>query len=216
MPGATRPGRPAPDALWPTQPDRVFEDVVVCRPGELMEIDSTPFDVLIRLENGVVDRVELTGLADIATRTIAAAVLQPTTKSVDAALLLARAVTLAPMRACVEQYRPGPPSLRPEPYAQVEWEWPKLRKAIDKVYGYRSERLHAGVPFPHPLCQEPMRSGSALDERPSGIAATASNAAWVAKDLPMHLHTFGHIVRGSLFNWWQASSGAPLDDAPGS
>ena len=80
------------------QPDRVFEDVMVCRPGELMEIDSTPFDVLVRLEEGVVDRVELTGLVDIATRTIAAAVLRPMTKSVDAALLLARAVTPAPMR----------------------------------------------------------------------------------------------------------------------
>ncbi|MFJ7280837.1 Mu transposase C-terminal domain-containing protein [Kitasatospora sp. NPDC098663] len=80
------------------QPDRVFEDVVVCRPGELMEIDSTPFDVMVRLENGVVDRVEMTGLVDIATRTIAAAVLRPTTKSVDAALLLARSVTPAPMR----------------------------------------------------------------------------------------------------------------------
>ncbi|MFG2875055.1 integrase [Streptomyces sp. NPDC048337] len=80
------------------QPDGVFDKVTVCRPGELMEIDSTPFDVLVRLDNGEVDRVELTGLVDIATRTIAAAVLQPTTKSVDAALLLARAVTPAPMR----------------------------------------------------------------------------------------------------------------------
>ncbi|MFF3001075.1 hypothetical protein ACFVTC_42150 [Streptomyces sp. NPDC057950] len=51
------------------QPDRVFEDVVVCRPGDLMEIDSTSFDVMVRLENGVVDRVEMTGLVDIATRT---------------------------------------------------------------------------------------------------------------------------------------------------
>ncbi|MEU9031902.1 hypothetical protein AB0D46_31175 [Streptomyces sp. NPDC048383] len=119
----------------------------------------------------------------------------------------------ARFKACVERYRPGPPSIRPEPYAQVEWDWPKLKKAIDRLYGYRSERLHAGVPFPHPLCQEPMRSGSALDERPSGTAAAVGNAAWVAKDLPMHLHTFGHIVQGCLLNWWQASSQAPLDHA---
>jgi hypothetical protein len=81
-----------------SQPDGAFGQVTVCRPGELMEIDSTPFDVLVRLDNGVADRVELVGMVDIATRSITAAVLRPTTKSVDAALLLARSVTPAPMR----------------------------------------------------------------------------------------------------------------------
>jgi putative transposase len=80
------------------RPDRVFDQVTACRPGELMEIDSTPFDVMVRLDSGVAGRVELTGLVDLATRSIPAAVLRPTTKSVDAALLLARAVTPAPMR----------------------------------------------------------------------------------------------------------------------
>jgi hypothetical protein len=81
-----------------TQPDGAFDQVTVCRPGELMEIDSTPFDVLVRLDNGVVDRCELVGMVDVATRSITAAVLRPTLKSVDAALLLARSVTPAPMR----------------------------------------------------------------------------------------------------------------------
>ncbi|MEV5880011.1 integrase [Streptomyces sp. NPDC052101] len=80
------------------QPEGVFDRAMVCRPGELMEIDSTPFDALVRLDRGVVGRVELTGLVDVATRTVTAAVLRPTTKSVDAALLLARSVTPAPMR----------------------------------------------------------------------------------------------------------------------
>ncbi|MDX3584503.1 Mu transposase C-terminal domain-containing protein [Streptomyces europaeiscabiei] len=44
------------------------------------------------------DAVELTGIVDIATRTLAAAVLRPSTKAVDAALLLARAMTPEPMR----------------------------------------------------------------------------------------------------------------------
>jgi len=43
-------------------------------------------------------RVELTGMVDLATRTVPAVVLRPTTKSVDAALLLARTVTPEPMR----------------------------------------------------------------------------------------------------------------------
>jgi hypothetical protein len=76
-----------------SQPDGAFGQVTVCRPGELMEIDSTPSGVLVRLGNGVADRVELVGMAGIATRSITAAVLRPTTKSVDAALLLARSVT---------------------------------------------------------------------------------------------------------------------------
>ena len=63
-----------------------------------MQIDSTPLDVLVRLDNGVPDRVDLTGIIDVATRTVTAAVLRPTTRSVDASVLLARTVTPEPMR----------------------------------------------------------------------------------------------------------------------
>jgi putative transposase len=63
-----------------------------------MQIDSTPLDVRVVLDDGLVDRAELTGLVDQATRSLAAVVLRPTTKSVDAALLLARALTPEPMR----------------------------------------------------------------------------------------------------------------------
>jgi transposase InsO family protein len=80
------------------QPDGPFGAVTAARPGEWTEIDSTPLDVRVVLEDGLVDRVELTGLVDQATRTLAAAVLRPTTKAVDASLLLARALTPEPMR----------------------------------------------------------------------------------------------------------------------
>jgi putative transposase len=80
------------------QPDGPFGAVTAARPGEWTQIDSTPLDVRVVHEDGTVDRVELTGLVDQATRTIAAAVLRPTTKAVDAALLLARALTPEPMR----------------------------------------------------------------------------------------------------------------------
>ena len=63
-----------------------------------MEIDSTPLDVLVLLDDGVPGRVELTGVIDVATRTVPAAVIRPTTKSVDASVLLARALTPEPMR----------------------------------------------------------------------------------------------------------------------
>ncbi|MGQ4485360.1 Mu transposase C-terminal domain-containing protein [Streptomyces sp. SAS_281] len=80
------------------QPDGMFGQLTAVRPGEVMEIDSTPLDVLVVHDDGTVDTVELTGIVDIATRTLAAAVLRPSTKAVDAALLLARAMTPEPMR----------------------------------------------------------------------------------------------------------------------
>ncbi|WP_344634218.1 Mu transposase C-terminal domain-containing protein [Kitasatospora cystarginea] len=80
------------------RPDGPFGQVTAVRPGEIMEIDSTPFDVLVMLDEGVPGRVELTGMVDLATRSVTAAVLRPTTKSVDASLLLARTLTPEPMR----------------------------------------------------------------------------------------------------------------------
>lgn len=80
------------------QPDGPFGTVTATRPGEWMQIDSTPFDVAVRLDDEMTGRVELTALVDICTRSIPAAVLRPTTKAVDAALLLAKAMTPEPMR----------------------------------------------------------------------------------------------------------------------
>jgi putative transposase len=75
-----------------------FGQWTVFAPGEVVQIDSTPLDVLVRLDDGVVGKVELTGMIDVATRTVTAAVLRPTTKAVDASVLLARTVTPELMR----------------------------------------------------------------------------------------------------------------------
>jgi hypothetical protein len=80
------------------RPQRKFSQAHPAAPGELMEIDSTPLDVLVLLDDGVPGRVELTGMIDVATRTVPAAVIRPTAKSVDASVLLARALTPEPMR----------------------------------------------------------------------------------------------------------------------
>jgi transposase InsO family protein len=80
------------------QPAGPFGAVTALRPGEWMQIDSTPLNVAVVLDNGLIDRVELTWLIDVATRTIPAAVLRPSTKAVDAAVLLARSLTPEPMR----------------------------------------------------------------------------------------------------------------------
>ncbi len=80
------------------RPQRAFSQAHPAAPGELMEIDSTPLDVLVLLDDGVAGRVELTAMIDVATRTVPAAVLRPSARSVDASVLLARALTPEPMR----------------------------------------------------------------------------------------------------------------------
>lgn len=90
------------------RPDRTFGSQRPQRPGELVEIDSTPLDVRLRLDDGTVSTVEydkkgnvvastmeLTVAIDVATRIPLAAVLRPSTKAADAAILLAR--MLAPL-----------------------------------------------------------------------------------------------------------------------
>jgi transposase InsO family protein len=99
------------------RPEGMFGSLPAAAPGEVVQIDSTPLDVLVLLDDGVPGRVELTGMIDVATRVVPAAVLRPTTKAADASVLLARA--LAP-----EPARPG---------------WPEALKMARSVLPY--ERL---------------------------------------------------------------------------
>lgn len=80
------------------RPAGPFGEVPACAPGEWMQIDSTPLDVLVRLDDGIAGKVELTAVIDLATRSVAAAVLRPTTKAADASALLARSITPEKMR----------------------------------------------------------------------------------------------------------------------
>lgn len=81
------------------RPARAFTPTFALRPGEIIQIDSTPLDVMAVLDDGVLGRPELTTVVDVATRTIAAAVLRPEgTKAIDASLLLARMLVPEPMR----------------------------------------------------------------------------------------------------------------------
>ncbi len=81
------------------RPARPFGRLRALRPGEWVQIDTTPLDVMVVLDDGLTERVELTVMVDIATRTLCSGILRPRgTKAVDAALLLARAVVPEPMR----------------------------------------------------------------------------------------------------------------------
>jgi transposase InsO family protein len=80
------------------RPEGMFGSLPAAAPGEVVQIDSTPLDVLVLLDDGVPGRVELTGMIDVATRVVPAAVLRPMTRAVDASVLLARALTPEPAR----------------------------------------------------------------------------------------------------------------------
>lgn len=81
------------------RPDRAWGHHTPSRPGQLVEIDSTPLDLMVVYPDNSRGRVDLTAAIDVATRTPIAAILRPVaTKAVDAAILLARALTPLPMQ----------------------------------------------------------------------------------------------------------------------
>ncbi|MFC8790072.1 Mu transposase C-terminal domain-containing protein [Streptomyces cinereoruber] len=81
------------------RPQGPFTPTFADRPGEQVQIDSTPLDVMVVLDSGLTVRADLTIAVDVATRTVCAAVLRPVgTKAVDASLLLARMLVPEPMR----------------------------------------------------------------------------------------------------------------------
>jgi transposase InsO family protein len=81
------------------RPEGAFTTTWAARPGQQVQIDSTPLDVMAVFDDGHARRVELTAAVDVATRTICAVLLRPMgTKAVDASLLLARMLVPELMR----------------------------------------------------------------------------------------------------------------------
>jgi hypothetical protein len=81
------------------KPTGAYAATTASRPGEQVQLDSTPLDVMAVMDDGILGRAELVLAIDIATRTICAGVLRPVgAKAVDAALLLARVTVPEPMR----------------------------------------------------------------------------------------------------------------------
>lgn len=68
------------------------------RPGELVQIDSTPLDVMAFDLGGTAHRVQLLAAVDVATRTIASYRISPTVNSTDAAVLIAQMLVPEMMR----------------------------------------------------------------------------------------------------------------------
>lgn len=121
------------------------------------------------------------------------------------------------MRFC-EQFAPPPPDVRPNlDWMRIEWAWPKLKKVLAKVYEHRSHALHAGIPFPAPMCRAPERWGEegAVSERAvTALAESTLGATWTPGDAPISLNTFQYFVRASLLLWWDHIS-APVQHHTG-
>ncbi|HSB15577.1 MAG TPA: hypothetical protein VLE22_14055 [Bryobacteraceae bacterium] len=108
------------------------------------------------------------------------------------------------------RFLPEPPPARPPVTFRVQWTSRQLKRILSMVYKYRSQALHAGIPFPAPMCEPPRRVAHdwpAPPEKPLGLAASARGGVWVAKDVPLHLHVFEYLARGALLNWWQSLTG---------
>jgi len=107
-------------------------------------------------------------------------------------------------------FLPSPPPVRPPEGFQHPWETGEIRETLRCVYHYRSRALHDGIPFPAPMCRPPSALGLAIpSERPSAIATSEGGGTWLAKDTPIHFHTFEYLARGALTEWWR--KGAPKD-----
>lgn len=102
----------------------------------------------------------------------------------------------------LEEFAPQPPMERPQ---FEQFDWSNLPDACRAIYDYRSRALHGGTPFPRPMCEPPMVFDDGVScEMPTGLASSDGVSTWRAEDLPMHLHLFEYITRGSLLSWWDS------------
>ncbi len=101
----------------------------------------------------------------------------------------------------MENFLPDPSDERPK-WERVNWE--DMTSYLRMIYSYRSRALHAGTPFPEPMCEVPRAFDDGIPiERPLGLATGVPGASWLAGDTPMLLSTFEYITRGALLRWWR-------------
>lgn len=102
----------------------------------------------------------------------------------------------------MQEFAAGPPSVRPPEAFQVDWS--RIRRALTTIYDYRSLALHAGAPFPAPMCESPKEIEGMFSEIPLGLATATADAVWTIADTPMLLATFEGLARSALLRWWTA------------
>ncbi len=106
------------------------------------------------------------------------------------------------------KFMPDAPEQRPPERGRVEWTKTSFRKILGKLYGYRSQALHGGTPFPAPLCFPP--ESTSREECPiekgglGGITTGTYGGTWSAEDLPISMDTFHYFANGVLNKWWSS------------
>jgi hypothetical protein len=105
------------------------------------------------------------------------------------------------------RYMPTEREKRPTAeWLRVTWSPPGLKKVLNKVYEYRSNALHGGIPFPAPMLEPPFHldATSGPSEVPlTGLASHARGGTWLPKDCPINLHCFHYVARNALLRWWR-------------
>ena len=101
-------------------------------------------------------------------------------------------------------FHPQPPVNRSTKYLRYSWDEIEIKKTLKIIYNYRSSALHGGSKFPAPMCYPPMIFDGMPGEVPGGLATMANGGVWINDDTPILLHTFEHMVRGALLNWWDS------------
>jgi hypothetical protein len=104
-------------------------------------------------------------------------------------------------REFVLKFAPGPPTTRPVEAFRIKWD--ALGEICDAIYSWRSHALHAGTPFPLPLCLPPFFDPKfGIAEKPVGLGSGSGDHWWEHDDTFVLLNTFEYIARGALLNWW--------------
>ena len=128
-------------------------------------------------------------------------------KDADAPIRAGVAEQLAPqMRATkrfvdfLVDFAPDPLEIRPQ-FDQLDWS--KMRSHASLIYGYRSQALHGGKPFPLPMLEQPaVEESGAIQEAPYGLNTGGQGGVWDNKEAPMLLSTFEYLTNGALLAWW--------------
>lgn len=109
---------------------------------------------------------------------------------------------------CVN-FLPDAPPIRPDS-GKIEWDEQSLLKIFKSIYGLRSLALHAGKPFPQPMCSPPDNyfglAEQAVCPPTSDFTPLKSTlgASWSHKEAPINLNVFFHMTHSILNKWWES------------
>ncbi len=118
----------------------------------------------------------------------------------------------ARFHAFFKRFPPPPPERRPpDGFRFRPWDT-RMKKALGAIYEWRSKALHAGIPFPPPMCEPPYFQHGTWEapcETVPGLAAATKGGVWTREQMPFGLHLFAHVAQQCLLAWWRSLSSDP-------